>query len=180
MSRALCTAFVSILIFSLTLPCPHKSFIRLVRAGQTSTCCITTCKKNAELDRKRWQVSKASPQTRVCGCKHDNIIGGRRNECVYGGVGVFFTFYLQQLHKCMCQDTWPLSCDDLFVSLMVQQTTVFDDKMIFIDSFIDPLFVQTSFHLCTPWFFSPFKFMFYSPSPCLSCSLKILKKKERF
>lgn len=48
--------------------------------------------------------------------------------------------------------TQPLSCDDLFLSLMVQQTTVFDDKLIFIDSFIDPLFVQTPFHLCTVGF----------------------------
>lgn len=35
---------------------------------------------------------------------------------------------------------------------MVQQTTIFDDKVIFIDSFIDPLFVLTTFHLCTVGF----------------------------
>lgn len=80
--------------------------------------------------------------------------------------------------------TQPLSCDSLFLSMMVQQTTVFDDKLIFIDSFIDPLFVQMPSHLCTVgfdhcgykfcFFSSFFKSTFYSQSPCLSCSLKIL------
>lgn len=55
---------------------------------------------------------------------------------------------------------------------MVQQTAIFDDKLIFIDSFIDPLFALTPFHLCTVGFdhkdkkvFIFLEFPFYSQSP---------------